>query len=649
LYTYELRSVNLRNLPEKDAAAVLDRFASLLDSLTDPVSFLMVSDSKVVLTLGEGSFLRYSTPCKRFFVTYPVKLDSLLERGSYTPAASIPVLRIKKSEPTYSIDEESGIVRAYSVTRLGGRIQAGFLSDVCSVAHSVRLDISPIETYRAESIVRDKLRSVSVSIGIRQIEGRAADQRDLLEYERVRYAHDSVVSGKERLFRLRMLIVLREKDIDALHEAEKRLRRALGQCVGEIDSPRWLQEPLLTGEGPSWATGRWFYVTTSTAANFIPYSGLDVLDPNGVFLGQNLQTGNAVIYDLFEKENYNMAVLGTTGFGKSTFIKSFMARSALQDKGMMLYVFDSIVKPEYAVGPDGSYERSFAGVTGCTVRRLGNGDDGDDDSVNDTTEKEQGDGLDPLKVLPTKRMAADFLSSIAGIRENEQLLLSQLYRAAELSSSVDQLLQQQAGQGELRTRLEANLQPYMRLFRGEPRFTERMVFILDLPTRQVRDAAAFLALSAVWKMIKEQPVRRRKAVVIDEGWALVEKDPATGKPYFPLAVSYVPEIARTGRHFNTCFVIATQMVTDLLGRAGEYGPGRDMIESCSTKVVLKQDQASSAMLREAFNLSDAEESFVLNADIGTGMLLTTEGHVPFHVFLNQFEKDIFTTRPDQVE
>jgi len=111
----------------------------------------------------------------------------------------------------------------------------------------------------------------------------------------------------------------------------------------------------------------------------------------------------------------------------------------------------------------------------------------------------------------------------------------------------------------------------------------------------------------------------------------------------------VPEIARTGRHFNTCFVIATQMVTDLLGRAGEYGPGRDMIESCSTKVVLKQDQASSAMLKEAFNLSDAEESFVLNADIGTGILLTTEGHVPFHVFLSQFEKDIFTTRPDQVE
>jgi type IV secretory pathway VirB4 component len=315
----------------------------------------------------------------------------------------------------------------------------------------------------------------------------------------------------------------------------------------------------------------------------------------------------------------------------------------------MLYVFDSIVKPEYAVGPDGSYERSFAGVTGCTVRRLGNGDDGDDGGVNDTTEKEQGDGLDPLKVLPTKRMAADFLSSIAGIRENEQLLLSQLYRAAELSSSVDQLLQQQAGQGELRTRLEANLQPYMRLFRGESKFTERMVFILDLPTRQVRDAAAFLALSAVWKMIKEQPVRRRKAVVVDEGWALVEKDPATGRPYFPLAVSYVPEIARTGRHFNTCFVIATQMVTDLLGRAGEYGPGRDMIESCSTKVVLKQDQASSALLREAFNLSDAEESFVLNADIGTGMLLTTEGHIPFHVFLSQFEKDIFTTRPDQVE
>jgi hypothetical protein len=94
--------------------------------------------------------------------------------------------------------------------------------------------------------------------------------------------------------------------------------------------------------------------------------------------------------------------------------------------------------------------------------------------------------------------------------------------------------------------------------------------------------------------------------VVDEGWSLVEKNPRTGKPYFPLAVEYVPEIARTGRHYNACFLISTQLVSDFMGREGEYGPGRPMVESCATKIVLKQDHAAAPILREALSLSDEE-------------------------------------------
>jgi hypothetical protein len=45
---YELRSVNLSNLPEKEQGAVLDRFASFLDSLTEPTTFHIVQDEREV-------------------------------------------------------------------------------------------------------------------------------------------------------------------------------------------------------------------------------------------------------------------------------------------------------------------------------------------------------------------------------------------------------------------------------------------------------------------------------------------------------------------------------------------------------------------------------------------------------------------------
>ncbi len=99
---------------------------------------------------------------------------------------------------------------------------------------------------------------------------------------------------------------------------------------------------------------------------------------------------------------------------------------------------------------------------------------------------------------------------------------------------------------------------------------------LHLPPSEIRDAAAFLTLSAVWQTVSQSGkirTSRRKSIVIDEGRALVEIEPRTGKPYFPLAVEYVPEIARTGRYYNCNFTVATQLVTDLLGRGGNYGPG----------------------------------------------------------------------------
>ena len=301
---------------------------------------------------------------------------------------------------------------------------------------------------------------------------------------------------------------------------------------------------------------------------------------------------------------------------------------------MMVYLFDSITRPEYALGPDGRYETSFAGLTGCKVHRF-NGD--------------KGAGLDPFAIFPSKRVAANFLASVAKV-ENDQDLLADLYLTAEKASNVNELVEMATG--DLKKRLLANLPPYRFLFEGEMEIYPRMVFVLyDLPPGELRDAAAFLALSAIWKKIQDTdtiPISRRKAIVVDEGWSLVEINPRTGRPYFPLAVEYVPEIARTGRHYNAAFVVATQLVSDLMGRGGVYGPGRIIIESCSTKIVLKQDQAASQVLKEAFNLSDGEEKFIVNAKIGQGILVTQEGRIPFYNFLSDEERRLFTTKPKEV-
>ncbi|MGP8057106.1 MAG: VirB4 family type IV secretion system protein [Nitrososphaerales archaeon] len=629
---YELRSINLANLPEKEQGSVLDRFASFLDSLMGPITFHIVQDEREVESIGAV----YKIPYKRFFLEARSQVDSLVHSlgTRMVRAHALPLIEASKVYPKHIVDSHGHYIQTYCITRLGGNLVPGFLSELYQVAYSIIVDIEPIDIYEAKKTARSYARSVGSRLVLRQSEGRSLDPEEQAEFQRASSAAQLIGAGKERLFRTRIRIVLREKSHEELVEARRKLRELVGGMVGQIDSPAYLQEVLLSGVGPKYATGRWFFVTTSGALSLFPFCGLDVVDPSGVFLGQNLQTGNVILYDVFEKENYNVALMGQSGFGKSTFVKTFLSRMLNQDSEMMVFLFDSIVRPEYAVGPDGRYETSFAGITGCKVHRF-HGD--------------QGAGLDPFAIFPTKRIAANFLASVAKV-ENDPDLLADLYLESEKASNVKELVE--LASGDLKKRLLANLPPYHFLFEGKMEIYPRMVFVLyDLPPGELRDAAAFLALSAIWKKIQDTdniPISRRKAIVVDEGWSLVEVNPRTGRPYFPLAVEYVPEIARTGRHYNAAFVVATQLVSDLMGRGGVYGPGRIIIESCSTKIVLKQDQAASQVLKEAFNLSDAEEKFIINARIGRGILVTQEGRIPFYNFLSDEERRLFTTKPKEV-
>ena len=632
-FVYELRSVNLANLPERDQAAVLDRFASFLDSLTAPIAFEVVEDERQVEAIGAA----YTIPYKRFFLESPIQIDRLVASlgTRVVRVHGVPSFEPKAVEPRYVVDGDGAFIQVYDVTRLGGKLVPGFLSLLYPLVHTVRVDIEPVDIYEAKSVAKSHALSVGSRISLRRTEGRTIDPEEQAEFDRTANAATLIGAGKERLFRTRIKFVLKAGSLDELRESGRRLKEAFGGIVGQIDSPRYLQLPLLTGAGPRYTTGRQFFITTSGATTLFPFSGLDILDPNGTFLGQNLQTGNAVLYDLFEKESYDISIMGTKGFGKSTFIKSYLARMLVEDPEMMVFLFDSIVRPEYAVGPDGKYESSFAGLTGCHVHRF---------------DMEKGAGLDPFAVFPTKRTAANFLASVLKVEEDQDLL-ADLYVACDKVANVGELAEV-ATSPDLKKRLEANLPTYKFLFEGEMEIFPRMVFVLyDLPPGELRDAAAFLALSAVWKTIQDTakvPISRRKAIVVDEGWSLVEINPRTGKPYFPLAVEYVPEISRTGRHYNTAFVIATQLVADLMGRGGSVGPGRVIIENCATKVILKQDQAASAMLKEAFNLSDDEEKYIINSKTGEGILMTPEGRIPFYNFLSDEEKRVFTTRPKEV-
>ncbi len=607
---YELRPVNFFNLNEEDQKAVLESFVSIANQLSSLASFYIISD---VSRVRAGSSV-FSQKYKRYFIESSENIDGVLLGSGFrfVKALSLPRPEARGSYRNFMVLEDGRLARVFNMYALPSQLFAGFLSRYHELADEIRLDVRPVP--EPDRLVEKMYRTVSARI----LNSSQVDARSQLYVQSLENARIAVASGIEKLFEIRVTATVVGKDYQELRSRSL----ALAKAMDYIEAPSGVQRFIYELRGPEWATGRWLYLTSSGLSLFFPFLGMDLIDPDGALLGINLQTNNFVVFDVFERENYNVTILGQTGYGKSMLIKSWLSRLAGSDDSSLIFIFDSIVKPEYALGSDGTFDTSLAKEIGAKVLRFSSG---------------ESFGFDPFCVFESKRDAGEFVKELSRVEEGSELALEIISEAKESSSVQDLISRASPG---LKKRLEAELEPMMKYFTGKTEIYDRMVFVLsDVTSAHVRDALAFLVLAALWRVIKSRPLSERKYIIVDEGWAFVETNPRTGRPYFPMAIEFIPEIARTGRHYRTAFIIASQLVSDFAG-----GPGRSVIENSATKVVLKQDPASLKLIKDMLNLSETESRFVLSAKPGQGIIITPEGHVPFYNMLLPEELKKFTTK-----
>ncbi|MDA4135281.1 MAG: hypothetical protein OK441_06905 [Thaumarchaeota archaeon] len=191
---YELRSVNLASLPEKEQGSVLDRFASFLDSLTEPISFHIVQDEREVESIGAV----YRIPYRRFFLRTESQVDSLVATlgTRMTRVHGLPVITPRAVHPKFIEDSRGEFVQTYAITRLGGNIAPGFLAQLYQIANSIIVDVDPVGIYDAKKTVRSYARSLGSRLILRQNEGRSLDPEEQAEFERASRAAQLIGAGR---------------------------------------------------------------------------------------------------------------------------------------------------------------------------------------------------------------------------------------------------------------------------------------------------------------------------------------------------------------------------------------------------------------------------------------------------------------------
>lgn len=486
-----------------------------------------------------------------------------------------------------------------------------------------------------------------------------------------------------RLHRVGLYLTLHSTDLDELDDHLGAARALVSSMLADARplTYRALRGRITTLPLGIDSVGQRRIMDTDAAATTVPFISADlpspdpttVAVPSGVLYGHNLASGGLVIHDRFAGPNYNSVLLATSGAGKSYLTKLEVLRSLY--RGVEVIVID----------PEDEYARLAHAVGGAHIR-LGAPDTrinpldlphhtptphsptSTDPNTNPIPDQLSGSaGPSSLSVVADRDVLtrrALYLHTVLGVllgelAPTERVLVDRAIhttyahaginlnpatwtRPAPLLADLAAVLQGMGDPGALD--LGMRLEPYVAgsfstMFAG-PTTTHPtghlVVFSLkDLP-EELRGVGTLLALDATWRTVADPARRRKRIVVVDEAWLLLQQ---------PAGAAFLLRLAKSARKHWCGLALITQDAGDVLSTE----LGRGVVSNAAAHVLMRTaSQAADAITRE-FALSTAVRGYLTSAATGQALLITSDGHqIPFAAAASAAEDQLITTDPAQL-
>ncbi|WP_018500949.1 VirB4 family type IV secretion system protein [Parafrankia discariae] len=393
---------------------------------------------------------------------------------------------------------------------------------------------------------------------------------------------------------------------------------------------------------------------TQALAAGIPFTtpDLPLPDPDRpgaapVVFGTNQHSAGIVAHDRWAQPNYNSVVTGASGAGKSFLMKLDVLRSLYQ--GVEVAVVD----------PEDEYSRLAAAVGGT---RLALGEPGVRLNPLDLPAHSHHDpDLLTRRALFCHTLIATLLGEPtaddggglgAGGRAALDAAILSAYRAAGITHDqatwtrpapllADVATALRSAEDPAGPTLAARLAPFVTgshagLFAHATTTSPTghlVVYSLRALPDELKAAGTLLTLDAIWRTIADPTKRRRRLVVVDEGWLLMAH---------PAGARFLYRLAKAARKHWAGLAVVTQDSADLL--SSELG--RAVIANSATQILLRQDPSVIDELRRVYKLTDGETTQLLTAGPGDALLLTGSGQrTALHALASPAEHALITTDP----
>ena len=593
----QLQGYPFAALPEKERDRFLSKWTALLNAVNGKarISIYAAWDSI------EGFRFR-----RLLFFAEGLDYGLLAQLGyEPRPAAEPPRPKPVKASRGLLELEDGAYAKAYTVMKLPDSLPEAWPLELIYAADEIHFLMEPVEPAKARQMIdRRLLRLQSVLRGSTtwQLEQEAYKLQQL----------QSLLGGKARLVKIAIILVVRGSGPEEARERGRRLEELLASRMVEYASgPGFYQKRLYSLE---WTVPVFHYIDTLSAQALYPLVQEQLADFGGFYLGYDLDTGEPVIFNPYARPNYNVVVLGETGSGKSMTLKVYIRRWWAAGLGEKIVVVD----------PEGEYigirEYLATGLAGYELSKDAAGERG-------------GLGLDPVRL---------WRIGIIGLDEAVDIV-QEYYRVPdELRGELVDVLGEADGVLEaarLAEERSPELARYLKaaeadswIYRGEPPLPEGRGAVYALAGIRSRRARALVG--ALLALVVSSRLRS-SLLVVDEGWMFSR---------YPSLMAMFADIARRGRKRGVNFLFATQRPHDVL--RSEHG--RTILEQSATILLLRLNEASLEAVKPLYQLSEAEEEQLLDAEPGQGILRVAGGwRLRIYVQPTEEELRVFSTKPGE--
>ena len=481
-------------------------------------------------------------------------------------------------------------------------------------------------------------------------------------YDDAKYIRKQIQVNNEDLYYLYIYLVIYA---DEIKELKYLINKVEGICQSNGLQPKlanFRQEqtflscsPYMINEEDIKITAKRNVLTSSLVCTY-PFISSSIFDENGIFIGTNIYNNSLVFIDRYNREKYknaNMCVFGTSGAGKSFFIKLLILRNRLL--GLEQYIID----------PDREYTKLCKNLNG-TILKIGpssntyiNVFDIREESIEENSgflitkigkligffnlifgnlNEEEKAILEEKLILCYEEKGITFSDDTLYKVNNEKINIKPFFKESKDMPRLQDLYEI-LGKDNRTIHLKTKLIPFVK---GSLKFfneytnveLNNKIIVADVYELGEENLkfGMYLFTELFWDKIKKDR-QIKKAIYLDEVWRLI------GVTSNKEVASFIYKIFKTIRKYGGSAVAITQDVSDLFSLDnGTYG--KSILNNSSMKNFFSLEEENILLLEKYTNLSEKEKIEIKSLKRGECLMFVGNDHILTKIECDDFEKEI---------